>query len=129
MLFSFKKFSKLDLGYAASLTYQSSPDFLNNFRVLLVVTHSSVAGLPQTHGYAENINKVPFFFFVKRHYLVFVTSTFKSVRGQKFHSPALERTSNSSKSNHPVGRVLWEELHILSSFTLNLRVKLAFSEY
>ena len=54
-----KKFSNLDLGYAVSLTYQSSPDFLNNFRVLLVVTHSSVAGLPQTQGYAENINKVP----------------------------------------------------------------------
>ena len=37
-------------------------------------------------------------------------------RGQKFHSSArnyegnLERTSNSSQSTRPVGRVLWEEL-------------------
>ena len=37
-------------------------------------------------------------------------------RGQKFHSSAcnyeqnLERTSNSSQSTRPAGRVLWEEL-------------------
>ena len=37
-------------------------------------------------------------------------------RGQKFHLSArnyewnLERTSNSYQSNHPTGRVLWEEL-------------------
>ena len=39
-----------------------------------------------------------------------------SCREQKFHSSArnyelnLERTSNSSQSTHPIGRVLWEEL-------------------
>ena len=38
------------------------------------------------------------------------------IRGQKFHSSAcnyecnLERTSNSSQSTRPTGRVLWEEL-------------------
>ena len=38
------------------------------------------------------------------------------LRGQKFHLSArnyewnLERTSNSSQSTHPTGRVLWEEL-------------------
>ena len=37
-------------------------------------------------------------------------------RGQKFHLSAynnernLERTSDSSQSTHPAGRVLWEEL-------------------
>ena len=45
-------------------------------------------------------------------------------REQKFHTSApnyewnLERTSDSSQSTHPVGQVLWEELLVLSSFTL-----------
>ena len=45
-------------------------------------------------------------------------------RGYKFHSSArnyewkLERTSNSSQSTHPTGPVLWEELLVLSCFTL-----------
>ena len=50
-------------------------------------------------------------------------------RGQKFHSSAhiyecnLERTSISSQGTRPVGRVLLEKLHILSSFTLKSDVR------
>ena len=46
------------------------------------------------------------------------------LRGQKFHSSArnykwnLERTSKSPQGTHPVGRVLWKELPVLSSCTL-----------
>ena len=44
-------------------------------------------------------------------------------RGQQFHSSAgnyegyLKRTSNSSQSTRPVGRMLWEELLVLFRIT------------
>ena len=53
-----------------------------------------------------------------------IVSRCNYARGQKFHLSAwnyesnLERTSNSSQSTRPIGRVLWEELLFLSSFTL-----------
>ena len=47
-------------------------------------------------------------------------------RGQNFHSSAcnygwnLERTSNSSQSTRPVGRMLWKELYVLEEVILHI---------
>ena len=52
--------------------------------------------------------------------MIIVVKSLKRVRGQKFRLSArnLQRASIFSQSTRPTGRVLWEELLALSSFTL-----------
>ena len=42
------------------------------------------------------------------------------------YKPNLERMSNSIQSTRPVGRVLWRELHVFSSFMLKFEGETSF---